>query len=111
MPTELTIDISRRPDGAVAVVAAGEIDLSNVEELKRALAAATAEAAGGQARLVADLGAVEYVDSAAINVLSAHAEQIDTVIVHPLLNTVCTVSGLSELVTVEVAPTDANQSS
>ena len=35
MPIELTLEISRRPDGAVTVLASGEIDLSNVEALKQ----------------------------------------------------------------------------
>jgi anti-sigma B factor antagonist len=107
MPTELTLDIARRPDGARAVVAAGEIDLSNVDALNRALTAATAESADG---IVVDLAAVEYVDSAVISALSAYAERIDLVIVNPLLNTVFTISGLSELVTVEPASADAGQS-
>ncbi|MGP4058430.1 STAS domain-containing protein [Mycobacterium sp. 4D054] len=110
MPTELTLEIIRRPDGAVAVVASGEIDLSNVDALKRTLATATAEADDSGAPLVADLGAVEYADSAAISVLSAHAEQIDTLIVHPLLRTVFAISGLGELITIETAAADANQS-
>ena len=110
MPTELTLDIARRPDGARTVVAAGEIDLSNVDVLNRALTAATAESADGDAGIVVDLAAVEYVDSAVISALSACAERIDTVIVNPLLVTVFTISGLSELVTVESAPADAGQS-
>ncbi|ANI40743.1 STAS domain-containing protein [Mycolicibacterium vaccae] len=109
MFTELSLDIARRPDGAVTVTAAGEIDLSNVDALKQALAAAV-ESAGSDARIVVDLAAVEYVDSAVISALSACAERIDTVIVNPLLVTVFTISGLSELVTVESAPADAGQS-
>lgn len=109
MFTELSLDIARRPDGAVTVTAAGEIDLSNVDALKQALAAAV-ESADGDARIVVDLAAVEYVDSAVISALSACAERIDTVIVNPLLVTVFTISGLSELVTVESAPADAGQS-
>ena len=110
MPTELALDITRRPDGARTVVAAGEIDLSNVDALTRALAAATAEPADGDAGIVVDLAAVEYVDSAVISALSARAEQIERVIVNPLLVTVFTISGLSELVTVESASADADQS-
>ncbi|MDN4519715.1 STAS domain-containing protein [Mycolicibacterium austroafricanum] len=102
MPTALTLDIIHRADGTVVLVADGEIDLSNVDEFSRALTAATAEAVGG-AGLVADLASVEYVDSAAINVLSARAGQIGTLVVHPLLMTIFDISGLSELVTVEPA--------
>ncbi|WNG85738.1 STAS domain-containing protein [Mycobacterium sp. ITM-2016-00317] len=110
MPTELNLDITRRPDGARTVVAAGEIDLSNVDALKQALATATEESAGGDGGIVVDLAAVEYVDSAVISALSACAERIHTVIVNPLLNTVFTISGLSELVSVETASADAGQS-
>lgn len=104
MPTALTLDITHRQDGTVVLVADGEIDLSNVDAFRRALTAATAEAADGGAGLVADLASVEYVDSAAINVLSARADQIGTLVVHPLLTTIFAISGLSELITVEPAP-------
>lgn len=106
MPTALTLDITRRQDGTVVLVAEGEIDLSNVDAFRRALTAAAAEATGG-AGLVADLASVEYLDSAAINVLSARADQIGTLVVHPLLATICTISGLSELIAVRSAPADA----
>jgi hypothetical protein len=47
------------------------------------------------------------VDSAGINALFDHADQVDRlhVIVHPLLMRVLTISGLSEIATVEAAAT------
>lgn len=106
MSTPLTFDTARAPDGrGVRLIAAGEIDLSTVDELKAALSAAIGETAGGGAELIVDFAAVEYVDSAAINVLSADAEAIHKVLVHPFLLTTFRISGLSELVTVEAAQT------
>ena len=51
---------------------------------------------------------VEYLDSAAINALFARAEPIN-VIAHPLLMSIFTISGLSELATVEPASSTAEQ--
>ena len=59
--------------------------------------------------LTVDLAAVEYVDSAAINVLFAHADNIHKLIAHPLLMNILTISGLTELVTIEAAPTTAER--
>ncbi|MCV7259345.1 STAS domain-containing protein [Mycobacterium shimoidei] len=103
MTTLLTVDTARGDDGALTLVAAGEIDLSNVEAFSRALDTAITENAGSKRKLTVDLSAVEYLDSAAINALFPHAEQI-RLIVHPLLVRVCTVSGLTELTTVEAPP-------
>jgi len=52
--------------GAVVVVLAGEIDLYNAEEVRTALAETIA---GGAARVVIDMAAVEFVDSTALGVL------------------------------------------
>ncbi|CAN3129795.1 STAS domain-containing protein [Mycobacterium sp. smrl_JER01] len=106
MATPLTIDVIRSPAETITLAAAGEIDLSNVDAFSRAVTAATAEAARSGARLIADLAAVEYLDSAAISVLSVRADQIDTVVVHPLLHSVFVISGLGELMTVEAATAD-----
>lgn len=103
MATPLTIDTARGDDGKLALTAAGEIDLSNVETFTQELETAITENAGSTTKLIVDLRAVEYLDSAAINALFPHAEKIH-LIVHPLLVRVCTVSGLTELATVESAP-------
>lgn len=102
MPTSLTLDTERGTDGQLVLIAAGEIDLSNVETFTRALTTAISETDGGTEKLTVDLSAVEYLDSAAINVLFNHAEHIH-LIVRPLLIRVLTVSGLTELTTVEPA--------
>jgi len=106
MSTQLTLDTVRGDDGKLALVAAGEIDLSNVDTFTRALSAAIDEAAGSGGPLTVDLSAVEYLDSAAINVLFPHADQI-RVIAHPFLVRVFAISGLSELATIEPAPPQA----
>lgn len=102
MPTLLTLDTARSDDGKLVLIAAGEIDLSNIDTFTQALTAAITETAGSGETLTVDLSAVEYLDSAAINALFPHAEHIH-VIAHPLLVRVFAISGLSELATVEPA--------
>ena len=98
MPTSLTLDSVRGDDGNLVLIAAGEIDLSNVDTFDQALTDATS----GGARVTVDLSAVEYLDSAAINALFARADHIDLV-AHPLLIPILTMSGLNELVGIEPA--------
>ena len=100
MPTLLTLETARSDDGQLVLVAAGEIDLSNIDAFSHALNTATAEVGGD--RFIVDLGGVEYLDSAAINALFAHADHI-RVISHPLLVSALKMSGLAELVTIETA--------
>ena len=70
MPTSLTLDTARSVDGRLVLTAIGEIDLSNVQPFSQALTTAVADAdGGGESRLIVDLSGVEYVDSAAVNVL------------------------------------------
>lgn len=102
MATSLTLDTARN-DGKVVLVAAGEIDLSNIDAFTQALTNATTEVGSSGGTLTVDLSAVEYLDSAAINALFARADHIQ-LIAHPLLMPILTVSGLTELVTVEPAP-------
>lgn len=97
MTTPLTVTTDRR-DGTLALVAAGEIDLSNVHSFARALDDAIAGSSGTP--VTVDLSAVDYVDSGGINVLFNCADRI-TLIVKPLLMPVLTISGLTELTTVE----------
>ena len=103
MPTSLTFDTARRNDHNLVLIAIGEIDLSNIDAFNQALTAAGIEAASSGGTFTVDLSAIDYLDSAAINALYARAGQID-VIAHPLLMSVLTMSGLTELVTVEPAP-------
>jgi anti-anti-sigma factor len=102
MQTSLTLDTARRKDGQLLLIAAGEIDLSNIDTFKQALTTAITESTTND-MLTVDLAAVQYVDSAAINVLCAHADSIHTLIAHPLLMNILTISGLTELVTIEAA--------
>ena len=108
MPTSLTLDTARRNDGTPVLIAVGEIDLSNIDALNQALTTATAEAASSGGTLTVDLSAVEYLDSAAINALFAHADHI-RIIAHPLLMSILTISGLTELLTIEPAPPTAER--
>jgi len=102
MSTLLTLDTVRSDDGKLALIAAGEIDLSNIDTFTHALTTALAETAGSGGKLTVDLGTVKYLDSAAINVLFTHADQIQ-LIVHPFLIRIFTITGLTELTSVEPA--------
>ena len=92
MTTPLTLTAGRRPDGGHQLAVSGEIDLSNGDRLADAMAATSGP-------LLLDLTAVEYIDSAGLNVLFAHAERLE-VVAPPRLSRVLTVSGLAELATV-----------
>jgi anti-anti-sigma factor len=100
MTTPLTLSTDRRDDGTLALVATGEIDLSNVHTFARALDDAIAGSSGEP--VTVDLGAVEYMDSGGINVLFTFADHI-RLIVKPLLIPVLTISGLTKLASVEPA--------
>jgi anti-anti-sigma factor len=107
MPTLLTLDTARSDDGKLVLIAAGEIDLSNVDTFNKALITAVTENESSGGPLTIDLSAVDYLDSAAINALFPHAEHL-RVIAHPFLVRVFAISGLSELATVERAPESGN---
>jgi anti-anti-sigma factor len=109
MPTSLTLDTARRSERDYLLIAVGEIDLSNIDPFKEALTAAVAEAQSSGGTLTVDLSAVEYLDSAAINVLYARADDIDKLIAQPVLMSSFTISGLAELIAVEAAPQTADQ--
>jgi anti-sigma B factor antagonist len=103
MTTPLTLTSDRRPDGAPVLTAIGEIDMSNSAELAAAVETALEQATGP---LLIDLAGVEYVDSAGLSVLLAHADRIE-VIAGPLLTPVLTICGLADLTTVHgLDPTD-----
>ncbi|GAA3630858.1 STAS domain-containing protein [Streptomyces fenghuangensis] len=100
MTTPLTLTDQRRPDGTPVLVAEGEIDMSNVGEFRAAVDRAAGADGGG--RLVVDLTAVDYLDSAGLAALFAHADRLE-LIAPPLLDPVLTVSGLADLATVRIA--------
>ncbi|MFN8072718.1 MAG: STAS domain-containing protein [Mycobacterium sp.] len=89
-------------DGEIEVTVAGELDLSTVGRFEDAIRDAVAKAAPGR-NTTLDLRGVDYLDSAAINVLFAHAEGIGTVRVPSLLIRGLTISGLDQIVDVEAA--------
>jgi anti-sigma B factor antagonist len=103
MATPLQLNTERGADGTPLVTAVGEIDLSNIDVFTAALNTALD---GNRGPMTIDLGAVKYLDSAGINALFDHADQVDRlrIIVHPLLVRVLTISGLSKIATVESAP-------
>lgn len=93
MNTPLTLDSASRPDGAPVLFVSGEVDFSNSAELAAAVEEQLDPDAG---LLTVDLSGVDYLDSAGLSVLFAHAAQIELVI-NPLLAPVLAVSGLGEL--------------
>jgi anti-anti-sigma factor len=102
MATPLSLNTDRGVDGTPRLTAAGEIDISNIDVFSEAL---TTASAGARGPITVDLSAVKYLDSAGINALFRHADEIDRLhlIVHPFLLRVLTISGLSEIATVQPA--------
>ncbi|PRY39579.1 STAS domain-containing protein [Umezawaea tangerina] len=92
MTTPLTLTPGRAPDGAAVLKVVGEIDMSNTDAFDAALD-------GIEGRLVVDLSECEYLDSAGLSVLFAHASRIE-VVASPVLVPVLTFSGLATMVTV-----------
>ena len=92
MATPLELSTRASADGIPVVTVAGEIDMSNAGRFRDALGLAAAAMDGGS--FVVDLTGVEYLDSAGVHVLFAHAARI-RLIASPLLEPVLTVSGLS----------------
>lgn len=110
MTTPLTVNADQHPDGTPLLVAAGEIDLSNVDTFTRALVDVIA-AADGAAMVTVDLSAVEYLDSAAIGALSVHADYAPRMrlVANPYLIPVLRISGIDRLATVEPATVEPAQ--
>lgn len=102
MPAQLSFDVASDA-GRLVLVAAGEIDLSNISAFKQALTDAAAEATRTGAPLTVDLARVGYLDSAAINALYAAADDIDALVAAPLLMTTLRVSGLAQVIAVHPA--------
>lgn len=100
MSTPLSVRIERAADGQLVLLAAGEIDASNVASFAEALNAGATDDAE---ILTVDLSEVQYLDSAAINALVPHAESLQ-IIANPVLMRVLRVSGLTELAKVSPAP-------
>ena len=97
MATPLELSTRAGADGIPVVTVAGEIDMSNAGRFRDALDLAAAAVDGGS--FVVDLTGVEYLDSAGVHVLFAHAARI-RLIAGPLLEPVLTISGLSDITSV-----------
>lgn len=95
MTTPLDISSTRKADGTTALTVRGEIDMSNTASLAEAI-----DGAPGQVLL--DFVAVDYLDSAGLAVLFAHAGRIELV-ANSILKPVLEISGLTELVTIHDA--------
>lgn len=102
MMTPLSINTDRGADGTPRVVAAGEIDISNIHAFTEAL---TTASEGNRRPITVDMSAVKYLDSAGINVLFKHADAMDRLhlIVHPFLMRILKITGLSDIATVQPA--------
>lgn len=105
MGAALTVTTERDGNGETVLAAVGELDLSTIGRFQSALLDALAGADRGKA-MTLDLRGVEYLDSAAINLLFAHAERISLVRVHPLVLRGLTISGLDKVVAVQPAEAD-----
>jgi anti-anti-sigma factor len=101
MMTPLSLNTDRGVDGTPRVTAAGEIDISNIHAFTEALTTASE----GNRPITVDMSAVKYLDSAGINVLFKHADEIDRLhlIVHPFLMRILKITGLSDIATVQPA--------
>jgi anti-sigma B factor antagonist len=100
MTTHLEITTGRTEDGTPLLTAVGEIDLTNAAEFRARLG----DAVSPDARLLVDLTRVDYIDSAGLAALFAHAQQI-AVHIAPLNEALLTFSGLDQLTTVHVIGT------
>lgn len=99
MSTPLSVTRERRGEGGDTLIVRGELDLSNIATFTDALR----DAVTGGETVVVDFGAVEYLDSAAINALFEHVGQIE-IIANEMLMPLLTVSGLTDVVAVRPAP-------
>ena len=99
MTTPLKLSVRRGGDGTAVISAVGEVDMTNADAFRSALAQASA----GGGRFVVDLTGVDYLDSAGLTVLLPHASRIK-IIATPLLTPVLTISGLAEVTSVVPAP-------
>ena len=83
MPTSLTLDTTRCDDGTLVLIAAGEIDLSNIDASTKPSPPPPPRPLAGGGKLTVDLSAVEYLDSAAINALYDRADHINLIAQSP----------------------------
>jgi anti-anti-sigma factor len=94
---EIEVGVRTDPDGVHIVSLAGELDSSNVQRLNEAIAPLLAER---PERLIFDLGALRFMDSAGIAVLVGAAVEVNTVQIRnpaPIVKRVIEVTGLSDV--------------
>jgi anti-sigma B factor antagonist len=94
---EITIETRSDNSGAPVVVLSGELDSSNVDALSATLASIIA---GQPKRMIFDLSALRFMDSAGIAVLVGVARSVDSVCLHEpsdVVRRIIEVTGLSEL--------------
>jgi anti-anti-sigma factor len=100
-PAELHVTSSSE-DGVPVLALSGELDMSNTDALKAAIATSSARSAG---RLVLDVRELRFIDSAGIAVLLEAAERIGTVSLRapaPAVRRVIEVTGLTETLPFEL---------
>jgi anti-sigma B factor antagonist len=73
IPREPIVARIERDDGATTIVLAGDLDLSTISELHDAL---DAECSSTPSRLVIDIAAVEFIDSAALHLFVTTSNQL-----------------------------------
>ena len=99
-PADLTVTPSVE-DGVHVLALSGELDMSNTDTLKAAIAASGAQGSG---RLVFDVGDLRFIDSAGIAVLLEAAERIGSVSLRsppPVVRRVIELTGLTEVLPFE----------
>jgi anti-sigma B factor antagonist len=97
MNTQLDLEVRHADDGVPTLVARGEVDMTNADDLGEALS----EAADGQSRIVVDLSEVRYLDSAGLSVLFVQAVHTDVeLLVGDPLTQIVRISGLDKVTTV-----------
>ena|SRR5690349_9104208 len=98
MATPVSLSTGRSADGQIVVTAAGELDMSNIDDFGRLLAEAAEQTDGKSVQV--DLRGVEYLDSGAINILFEYADHI-RVLANTILMPVLEVSRITDVTTVE----------
>ena len=99
MSTPFTTSLGEAPDGGRVLTLTGEIDLTNVEELRTALDLATR----GVRPVTVDLTRVEYLDSSGLTSLFAYTGDHELrIVASSLLARVLRVSGLTQVASVTI---------
>lgn len=98
---DVTIDTGADGSGAPVVIVAGELDISNVGALEARVTSILASEPG---RIVFDVAALRFIDSAGIAVLIRTAGKVDTIVLRdptPPVRRVVELTGLGRLLTIE----------